>query len=761
MNKLAHCTDLLLSQARIDFLRMTIRTKLLIILVATALVPLGLTSLTHQVSTWIARDRLTANARKVLDTNARRALQEHLQSYGEILQRDRQLARALLERQAGAIELALAAQDVPEQISLTESTFGFDPNLTVHSSMYHQHFRDANDPEVGALQVDYQRQGYSVLPHADPNKVMQILKTLAPLTRTYHEVYTRAPKGTLWLVTHLDSGVTTWYPAGGSSRGLPDRAAFQGQSPPAQWGRPVGAHLPPGPLGSVSNAPRPFGPSGGQRPGDIRRVPPLVDPATGLVVMVAPMQIGAAQGSNVGRTSIMRTIPEIFENMALPERWGTDIERMLIMVDPNTDPEPTARILLNDDLDQSVPKQRRRIVPERLTSDDDEHLQMMIDSIIAGDTGVQKMSFKGRSCLWAYHPLEISSVTALLIVPYDRVTRLAEDMKKSLTKESLFWLEITTVVFVLAAIYAVVLAVVRARSLTRPISTLVDASRRLARGDFETQVRIASGDELEHLGKAFNEIGPKLREHETMKLSLELAGAVQQNLLPGHIPHLRNLEIVGRCLYCDETGGDYFDFIDVSKTHPATLGLTLGDVSGHGIGAALLMASIRGIIRAEIKDDPHQLAQLLTRVNQQVVQDTEADRFVTLFCGLLEDQTRSFSWASAGHEPAVWLHGYDKAIEELPNTGMPLGILDDTSFEQIGPIVLAPDDILLIGTDGIWEARNAQGQFYGKQRFWDNLKENAHLCAEEIIERLIGNITEFIGSASRTDDITLVLIKAR
>jgi phosphoserine phosphatase RsbU/P len=740
---------------------MTIRTRLLIILVATALIPLGLTSLTYQVSTRVAHKRLTTNTRDVLDTNARRSLQEHLRSYGEILQRDRQLGGALLERQARDIESALAAEDVPEQISLTKSTFGFDPNLPAPSSMYHQHFRDANDPEVSALQIDYQRQGYSVLPHADPNKVTQILKTLAPLTRSYHEVYTRAPKGTLWLVTHLDNGVITWYPAGGSSRGLPDRAAFRGQSPPGRWGRPVGTPLGPGRLGPPLNAPRPFGPSGGQRPRDIRRVPALIDPATGLVVMVAPMQIRTAQGSSAGRTSIMRTIPEIFENMALPERWGTDIERMLIMVDPNTGPEPTARILLHDDLDQSAPKQRRRIIPGKLASDDDERLQVMIDNIIAGDTGVQEMSFKGRSCLWAYHPLEITSVTALLIVPYERVTRLAEDMKTSLTKESLFWLEITTAVFGLAAICAVVLAVVRARSLTRPISTLVDASRRLARGDFETQVRITSGDELEHLGKAFNEIGPKLREHATMKLSLELAGAVQQNLLPGHIPHLRKLEVVGRCLYCDETGGDYFDFIDLSKTHPDTLGLVLGDVSGHGIGAALLMASIRGIIRAEIKEHPHQLAQLLTRVNQQVVQDTEADQFVTLFSGLLEDQTRSFSWASAGHEPAVWLHSHNKVIEELPNTGMPLGILDDASFEQVGPIVLAPDDILMIGTDGIWDARNAQGQFYGKERFWDSLKENAHLCAEEIIKRLIANITEFVGSAPRTDDITLVLVKAR
>jgi len=623
---------------------MTIRARLVVILIVTALMPLALTSLAHQVSIWLARDRLAEHARQALDNNARQTLQEQLQGHVEIIESEAKLTKALLQRVAGEIELALCGPLSGTDEEILASTFGFDSECSVAPDLVHPVFRDANDPNVAVPGIDYQRQGYAVVGQANPEEVTPMQMRLASLTHVYHQVYEQAPRGTLWLSTRLNSGLMTRYPAGGS---LP-------RNPPLKpRGLPVNrdAHrVPPAALMS------------GRREG------PLVDPATGQVVVVMRAPIQSPQGSRIGFTSMARTIPEIFGSLALPERLGTDMEQMIIRVDPNGTKDPNAlsgkraEILLHSKLDKTAPKRRRWIKPQPLIPSDPDLHQKMIDDIAAGKPGVQKTIYKGQSCLWAYQPVAAPNVAALLVVPYTHVTQLAETMERTLIRESLFWLQLTTVVLLLATVYAIVLAVRRARALTDPIDTLVSASRRLANGDYEARVQIHSGDELEHLGNVFNDIGPKLREHGNMKLSLELARAVQQNLLPGRTPVLRNLEVTGRCLYCDETGGDYYDFIDLSEETPGRMGIVLGDVSGHGIDAALLMASIRAVTHAEARYYADRPAQMLARANGQVAQDTEDDRFVTLFYGLLEDQTRSCVWASAGHEPALWFHCKDRVI---------------------------------------------------------------------------------------------------
>jgi len=516
--------------------------------------------------------------------------------------------------------------------------------------------------------------------------------------------------------------------------------------------------------GPNSRRPDMRGPDGPRRPGDprqMRRDPLIIDPSTEQVTVMISLPIRYPDGSAAGSTALVRTIPEIFSSLALPERWGTDVERMFVQVDPNATPEPTARILLHDKVQQPTGRWRRRVVPGRLSSQDTSSFHDMVADIMAGTSGVRKMEFKGQSYLWAYRPIEVQNSATLLIVPYGKVTELARTMEQSLFEESLAWLQITTVFFVLAAIVAVILAVRRARSITHPIIALIDAGRKLAQGDYDSKVHITTGDELEQLGMVFNQAGPKLHEHERIKRSLELAGAVQQNLLPRQAPLLKNFDIAGQCLFCDETGGDCYDFIDLSKTAPDKHGIVLGDVSGHGISAALLMAAIRGNLQADVRHHGHDLIQTLSGINRWIMKDTAVDRFVTLFYGILDDQSRSLTWASAGHEPAVMFRSNNKQIEELPNTGMPIGIMEDATFEQAGPIVFATGDILVVGTDGIWEARDIQDQFFGKERFYQILRDNAHLPTEQICSAVVGAVIEFQDSAPRTDDITLVVVKAK
>jgi len=734
---------------------MTIRIRLLIIMLITALVPLIVTSLAHQVSIRVAKDRLYEKTREALDQTARQALQEQLRGHVEVLNRDRQLAQALLQRQVREAELAFSTIPTGRAVwDRSANTFGFDPDVSVAREAMHRTFQDANDPNIIKLGIDYQRQSCFISPRMDPNEIVLTLSKLAPLTHVYHDIYIQAPKGVLWLSTSLNEGLMTRYPAGGSL----ERPRREPERPSRPRGRRPEFRDPDG---------RP--PERGGRPGRPRlpgQLPTMVDPTTGHVVVSMAEPIHAPDGTIVGMTAMTRTIPEIFENMALPERWGTGTERMLILVDPNAATEESVRILLHENLDEEARVRGRSrwrrhwIFPGRLRSDNTLLFEGMIEDITEGRAGIEKMEFKGRTCLWAYQPLSIAQAAALLIVPYDRVTELAQTMERSLFRESLFWLEATSIVIVLAALGAIVVAVVKARSLTEPIGSLIAGGKRLASGDYDARVHIITEDEIGQLGMVFNTIGPRLREHQNMKRSLELARAIQQSLLPDHVPTLKNFEVAGRCLYCDETGGDYYDFIGLDGTQSHSLGLAVGDVSGHGIGPALLMASIRGIIRAEVDHCPDDPVHVLRRLNHQIIEDTEDDKFVTLFYGLLDDRMRSLTWASAGHEPAAWYRQATGHIEELANTGLPLGVVDTEDFGQLGPVVLAPGDILVIGTDGIWEARNEQGEFFGRERFCSIIRGHAHESADALCSAIIQNVTKFIRSADRTDDITLVVVKS-
>jgi sigma-B regulation protein RsbU (phosphoserine phosphatase) len=860
---------------------MTIRNRLLVLLLAIALGPLVFTSALQQISIYVARSRLGSRTMAALDENARLALQEQLQSHVEILERERQLADALLARQAREVELRLAGLTPPAEpngvrgfffpqggreardarpqrpedrlprteegrprtednrgqraeggdsvrrppsgsrppswpglptveITASDYRFGFDPNLDSPPAQRHAYFKESSEPNATSSKADYQAQTLFVLRSDNETLAEQARQELVSMTPVYFEIYGYQPKGILWLHTCLDVGLYTTYPGGVAPRSplREDPRLAQWYQRAAGWAqsasfRPVPQPALPQRDGTRRNGLRPQD-AGGRRGGDFRRDggawslwaaririeakqgAPTVDPFTNQVVVARSVPVRYADGSFAGATAVVRTIPEVFASMQLPERWGTDIERMLVMVDPNGPPDRRTQILLHDGLVDDGPtrNRRRQMFPPELRSSDSKMLDTAVDDIIKGLSGVRAMEYKGRMCLWAYQPLDIPQVAAFLIVPQERVVALARKMEQSLAKESLFWLQGATLIVLAVAIVAVVLAALKARDVTNPINALIEAGHKLGGGDYDAQVELSTGDEFEQLGRVFNEAGPKLREREKMKRSLELAAAIQQSLLPGRAPVVDRFEISGRCVYCDETGGDYYDFIGLpaprtqdagqgtediclgaSVVLPATeadrVGLVIGDVSGHGIGAALLMAATRGMLRAEAGHHGDDLSRLFQSLNARLLAEMVDDRFVTLFYGLLDNEARTLVWASAGHEPAFWYRAESGRIEELPNTGMPLGVAADAGFDQAGPVVLAPGDVLVVGTDGIHEARDSQGRFFGKERFLEVIRSKASRSADEVCDAVIDSVTQFVYPASRTDDITLIVIKAK
>jgi len=245
---------------------------------------------------------------------------------------------------------------------------------------------------------------------------------------------------------------------------------------------------------------------------------------------------------------------------------------------------------------------------------------------------------------------------------------------------------------------------------------------------------------------------------EKIITALNVAQEVQQCLLPSQPPKVDRIDIAGKSLYCDETGGDYFDFIGLPGHGDGSFCIAVGDVSGHGISAALLMAGARAYLRARSMQ-PGSISEIISDVNALLSFDTmKTCQFMTLFFLVVEPYSRKLAWVRAGHEPALLYSPWSDTFEELGGTGIALGLSEDWKY-TCNKGVARHGQILLIATDGIWETRNEDGEFFGKQRLKEIIRSNAHLDAENIERSVLDAVAIFQEKTLQDDDITLVLLK--
>lgn len=243
------------------------------------------------------------------------------------------------------------------------------------------------------------------------------------------------------------------------------------------------------------------------------------------------------------------------------------------------------------------------------------------------------------------------------------------------------------------------------------------------------------------------------------KKSLILAGEVQKNLLPQNNPPKRGLDIAGRTVPCDETGGDYFDYIWKRATFDHSCGIVVGDISGHGVDAALLMTSARAFLRMRA-EQPGTIDDIIRDMNQHLCQDVfGTGRFMTLFYLDFDITNKSLSWVRAGHDPAILYTPEADTFDELRGDGIPLGVTTDMRHEAMNMDGLSTGQIIAIGTDGIWEAHNTEGKMFGKERLKGIIRENANQSAERILNAVYETLEEFTLGQKPSDDITLVIVK--
>ncbi len=245
------------------------------------------------------------------------------------------------------------------------------------------------------------------------------------------------------------------------------------------------------------------------------------------------------------------------------------------------------------------------------------------------------------------------------------------------------------------------------------------------------------------------------RDLEKKKFELKSAQAIQLRLLPQGSPEIPGFDIAGALHPAEYTAGDYYDFLPMGD---GTMGFVVGDVSGHGLGPAMLMASTRAHLRSFVQMDKD-VAEVLAHLNRALSEETKEEHFVTLMLAQLDCQTRSFVYASAGHSTGYVLDSSGEVKQHLPSTGVPLAIVPDADFPINGPIKLAPGDTVFFPTDGLDEARSPDGSFLGKEGVLEIVRTNCGRSAGEIVGALRETALKFCEPGRPSDDLTAVVIK--
>jgi sigma-B regulation protein RsbU (phosphoserine phosphatase) len=296
-------------------------------------------------------------------------------------------------------------------------------------------------------------------------------------------------------------------------------------------------------------------------------------------------------------------------------------------------------------------------------------------------------------------------------------------------------------------------------NITRPLKEIIRVLKKVRDGHFDQKVKVTSNDEIGYTGDVINEMTEGLIERDRMRQSLELAKEVQQNFLPKADPKIDGLDIAGQSIYCERTGGDYYDYFDLSEHHPGKIGIAVGDVSGHGISSALLMASARSSLRQRALLSGN-IAQIISDVNRQLAKDVEeSGRFMTLFCSEIDTLARRIRWVRAGHEPAIFYDPAANTFEELKGPGMALGVDETWRYEEKQKAGLTRGQIIVFGTDGIWEAHNASGKIFGKAALFEIIRQYAAKSAKEMVFAIIDSLNRFRQDVVPEDDVTLVVVK--
>ena len=324
------------------------------------------------------------------------------------------------------------------------------------------------------------------------------------------------------------------------------------------------------------------------------------------------------------------------------------------------------------------------------------------------------------------------------------------------------------IMFVVVEIISLIIGITISRRITRSVHDMYRGTLALQKGDLQHRIPVRRKDQLGLLAHSFNQMSASITrlleevsEKKRLEQELEIAREVQATLFPKQLPHPRGMTIFGGCEPARVVSGDYYDFIVEDEAH---LDIVVGDISGKGISAALMMANLQAAMRNQLlaikSDNPadteKSLVGIMAELNQQIYGSSPSEKYATLFLSRYDAGARRLWYCNAGHLAPILLT--DQGVQVLEPTGTVIGLLPGAGY-QAKSIDLAPGALLAIFTDGITEAVNGADEEFGTERLVEALQQSRSRAPEEVYRFVIGRVREWQGTLPQHDDMTLIVAK--
>lgn len=705
-----------------------LRWKFFIILLVFSLTPLIVVTVVSQRGTFLLGKTISEDARVRLTHIVGMELRQTAENSAKVLQRTKNAMAFYLQVLASEAELAFLkmAAEFPKIYFADDFE---DPRTAPRDFLPIQRYRmKTHDGEFLDNPVSFDHPVFMLPPGVEEKKVSRDLASLSQMIPTLRKLSSEFGKTLHWAHVCLQNGVYMSYPGHGG---------YLYSFEPRRY--PWFTEAKDSPTWSL----------------------PQINTNTGFLTSTVSQRLYQPDGSFLGVVAIDILFIEALQKSALSPLWASDAHSFIVTaaLDPETH-QHGLQILAQKEY-QNDPGSWVPVTGKKwLYSLESSGFDVVHKQLKLGQAGYTELPFKNMESIWAYAGID-DLIQFVAIVPKSVIMALPDETRKTfftyLKDQILFAGAATflTIVFLAAS------ALIGSYMITRSLLRIAAAARKLSSGDFSVKLGLRTGDERDLVVQAFNEIGPKLEDHLRLHQSIDLAMKVQQKLLPAEDPTIPWLDLAGRSVYCDETGGDYFDYLGVTENSPQEITVVVGDVTGHGISSALLMASARAYLRQRTSL-PGDLSQMITDVNRQLTIDVaDSNSFMTLFCLKIDREPPLLTWVRAGHDPAILYDAGKGVFEELKGEGIPLGADGSWVYAQNTKAGSLKEQIILIGTDGIWEASDPAGEMFGKNRVQGLIRQNASGSAHDIMQAIFDDLNRFRAGKKFEDDVTLVVFKMK
>ena len=701
---------------------MKLRWKYFIVLLVASLVPLATVTWISQKASGKLGESISAQARQTLTETVSREMVFATENYAMITRQAKASSEFALQVLAKEAErILILPPPIPPKIYFADDFDEYKaapedlaPSLT--------HIKLSKDGQFSPKSISYNHPNFLTAPGVARKDVRTDIDKFTRLIPTLKNIAHEFGDELFWIYASLESGVHISYPGHG---GYPD---------------------------DYDPRVRPWY-TRAKKKGSILWGPPIVDATTRQLTFTVSAPFFKPNGSLAGVAAIDILIPHVLLENEISSQWSGSMHSFMVGSEDILGSGEKKLWILSQ-------KKKAGIVRDpntglHLPEGNSEFYELMRYTKNK-KSGYIDMPYKGVDSFWAFATI-FSDLYFVIVVPKSVVMGLPEDIAEMFFSYTQGQAAISVTAVILALVFVTCIAFFTSRASTRRAMKIVDAFRRLALGDFSVRLNFRLKDERNLMITTFNEIVPKLEEHLRMSTALGVAQEIQQSLLPKDDPTLQGFDISGSSVYCDETGGDYYDFINIDQDR---LAVVVGDVSGHGVSSALLMATARALImlRASM---PGQAAEIINDVNKQLSLDSyQTGNFMTFFYCELTWTERKVCWVRAGHDPALLYDSHTGEFDELKGHGLALGVDYTFEYDEFHR-TLAPGQTVLIGTDGIWEMHNEVGEMFGKDRVKEIIRNNISATAKEIIAAITDALNKFRGSKQPEDDITMVVIKVQ